>query len=239
MLTRADAIITLNSQKVGKPLPIVEAWANSTMVMLIYPDCVYSNVGVKIGDADNDTYSTIRWGVLHPVGGYWYIYLPKSAIPKAGETSYKVVAKDLKDSRHVCGEGVFRVYSGRFFDSADEAGNDDSSYMAYIQYEGVWYCVMVSEDDSGTLSFHINDTVTAPTEEESRTPFAYCKRTGLFHEVSIYRDESGTLALAVDEDGVEGDSASFARDANTGFYYRIEAEKDDSGTMSLQVGDRQ
>lgn len=239
MLTRADSIITLRSDKVGKPLPIVEAWKNSTHVMLVYPDCVYARLGVKIGRGDASYYGSTIWGTLHPVRGFWYFYIPKSAFEIGGETAYKIVSTDLEGSRHVCGEGVLRVFAGRIDDTADGAGNSDATSTAYVKFEEVWYSVNVSEDESGNLAFAINTTVDAPSDEDSGTPFAYCRRTGLYHAVSIYRDASGTLALAAEENGVEGDSASFALDRKTGFFYRMEAKTDESGTVSLEVGDRQ
>ena len=239
MQTRADSVVILRSQKVGKPLPIVEAWRNSSHGMLVFPDCVYAKVGVKVGNPIDGTYGAAIWGTLHPVQGYWYFYIPKSEFKSGGESAYKVVATDINGKRHVCGEGVLRVYSGSVDDSADEEGSGDASHASYILHGGDWYEVNVGEDASGSLAFELNRSPITPETEAQGTPYAYCKRTGLFHALSIFEDESGTLSIAVSDVGEDGDSASFAYDKATGFYYMIDCAGDESGTLALQVGDRQ
>lgn len=239
MLIRADSLIPIDSQKVGKPLPLVEAWLNSTHIMLVFPDAAFGKVGVKVGDAEAKAYQPTEWGVYHPQMNYWYFYLPKSLFVAAGETAYKVVAEDLEGNRHVCGEGVLRVYSGMIDDPADEAGNKDATSVAYVSCDGVWYALNVADDESGSLHITLQTQVGAPASEVSGTPYAYCRRTGLFHAVTAFKDEAGKVALQVEENGVEGDLASFAYDPATGLYYRVEVETDESGVSALELGEGQ
>lgn len=239
METRADSLIPLDSQNVGKPLPLAEGWLNSSHVMLIFPDCVYAKVGVKIGNPSTAAYGTAVWGVLHPRMNYWHVYIPRTTFTAAGETRYKVVAEDLRGGRHVCGEGVFRVFRGDIVDPSDVDGGGDAVHEAFVECGGTWYAIDVVTDQSGTLSINLVNQASAPDAQERGTPYAYSRRTGLYHAISAYVDESGVVALALEENGVEGEFASFAYDPTTRLYYRLECQTDEGGVPAIEIGDSQ
>lgn len=232
MQTRANSIVRIDSARVGKRLPIVEAWANSSHVMLVYTDCVLSRLFVKVGGVEG--FCATVSGTFHPVAGYWHFYIPRTALT-ACETFYKIVSSDLNGNRDVLGEGVLRIYKSLFDDPADSAGGEEASDNAYIKVGANWYAIRVGADDSGALSFELVGVSSAP-EGATGTPYAYCPQDGLYHKVYAEEDESGTLSFSVDSEGEEA-QGSFALGSD-GFYHRIEAVDDGTG-LALQVGERQ
>lgn len=235
MQTRADSVVVIDSTRVGKRLPIVEAWANSSHVMHVITDCVMASVTVKVGDPIEQKFRAGVEGIFHPVQNYWHFYLPKSNF-RAGEAFYKVVASDMEGNRHVLGEGVLRVYKSLFDDASDGDGAEEAYDNAYVKFDNAWYAIRVSKDDGGALCFDVVGTTSHP-EDATGTPYAYCPKDGLYHAIRVERDEVGELMLTVDSMGEEGEGA-FAIGTD-GFYHRIEAVEDGAGGLALQVGEKQ
>lgn len=235
MQTRADSIVTIESRHSNKALPIFEAWANSSHVVLVYPDCVVSGMTLKLGVVSEGVYSSSINGTLHPVRGYWYFYIPRSKMV-AGDMVYKIISFDELNSRHVMGEGKIRVRRSMVHDATDSDGGEEAIDNAYIQHDGRWYAIRVRYDDSGTPAFAVDSLIEAP-KNASGTPYAYNRTTGLYHAIKTEMDEAGSLMLTIESNGVDGEG-SFAV-GEDGFYHRIETSTDESGSLMLEVGEKQ
>lgn len=241
MKTRADAIILLDSTHAGRSLKIVEAWKNSSLVVNVYSDTVYSGMSIRIGNPRTKKYFLGARGTFHPVKGYWYFYIPRGKFLYGGETMYEIDAVDVENSsRHVCGDGILRISSPLIEDSDDEDGSESSGNDAYVNSNGNWYLITVGEDEYGGLTLAIKDVVrdSVPSDVNGES-YAYNKQTGLYHKIFVEIDETGTPMLQVESNGVDGDGGFFAYDKNTGLYYRLETEKDETGALMLQIGEMQ
>lgn len=235
MQIRANSIIHTDSKRVDKPLPIMEAWANSSHVALVYPDCVMSGMTLKVWSDVEKRFTASVNGTLHPIAGYWYFYIPRSAFV-AGGGGYKIVGKDERNSRTVFGDGWLRVKRSNFPDITDEGGGEESSDNAYISVDGTWYAIRVERDESGASMFSVVG-IGEPPSYDLGQPYAYNLQTGMYHKVNAFKDESGAIALELESQGEEA-QGSFALGVD-GMYHRIEAVKDETGSLALQVGEGQ
>lgn len=241
MNTRADSIIVLDSTHSCRSLKMIEGWKNSSLVVNVYSDTVYSEMSIRIGNSRTGKYMLGARGTFHPVKGYWYFYIPRGKFLYGGETMYEIDAVDVENSsRHVCGDGILRIASQALEDSEDEDGIDSRSNDAYVNSNGTWYLITVGEDEFGGLSLAVKDVATNDVPSDvTGEPYAYNKKTGMYHKIYIESDETGTPMLQVDSVGVDGDGGFFAFNKITGLYYRIETETDEVGAMMLQIGDAQ
>lgn len=232
MQTRANSIFEIDSRNTDKELPIIQAWKGSSHVSIVFPDCVFASMSMKISDPKEKKFVAAISGVLHPIQGFWYFYINGSHFKNGGEGIYQLVASDTKSNSCVIGEGRLRIRESEISDSSQGGVKDN----AYIMFESHWYAIRVYTDDSGALAFDVVGVSDVPIDTKG-TPYAYNLITGMYHRVIAFRDESGEVAVELDSDGVEG-IATFAKDSD-GFYHKIEAEADDAGSLALVVGERE
>lgn len=240
MRTTANAYIAVSGMRTGQPPPIIEAWANSSLAVVVEIGHVMQTVAMRVTDPSTGLYLSQTDGILHPVRGQWYFYLPKRMFPNGGEGLYRVYGTDQRGNRHMVCEGTLRVFRGRADEPSDEAGGAETVDNGYMRINGEWWRVEVSEDETGEPMFRVAQVL--PEFVPSRLDgdvYAYNRRTGLYHKVSLVEDESGAMALQCADNGVDGDETTFAFDKVTNFYYRIECATDESGATMLQVGGRQ
>lgn len=238
METRADCIVVASPADVNKPFATMNAWKNSSLVLLYFPNCVWDEVKVKVGDPSTGAYQESISGVLHPVRGFWYFYIPRNRFKNGGRSAYKIIATDERGSRHVCGEGVLRVHTGMIHDAADNAGSSDAMGTAFVYGYDKWWRIGATIDDAGAMAFTVTEDL-ADHGDTSQTPYAYNPLTGLFHSVSVFKDGAGVVSLEISDDGIEEASVSFALNPETNLYHRMECETDEAGAVALIVGDKQ
>ena len=239
MKNRADAIIVLDSTHSCRSLKMIEAWKNSSFVVHVVPDAVYSGMTIKVGNAMTKKFVPAAKGVFHPIMGYWHFYLPRGKFLHGGDTMYEIDAVDIENSsRHVCGDGVLRIQRPILED--DDEGSVGNETDAYVNSNGTWYLIKVGEDEYGGLTLAVKEVMpTNVPSDVSGDSYAYNRQTGLFHKLTVEIDESGTPSIVVNGNGVEDVGGSFAFNSETGLYYRIEADVDESGALMVQIGEQQ
>lgn len=210
-------------------LPILTAWVNSSAVFWVRPSYPATGMIFLVGDAKAETWAAQLAMTLHPMRGLWRVYVPGAAFAERSETRYRIVSLDDQGSRHVEGEGIFRVYSGKIPDIADSTDNCMATFP-----DGKVRAVMVKEDSTGTPIFAVGDVVD-DADADVRPIWAFNKATGFFHLVTAFFDDAGEPMLSVAEEPSEGGEDTFVRGVS-GFYYRVDCAVDTSGTMMLQTG---
>lgn len=240
MRTYTDTYISSSGLRRGEPLPIMQAWANSSQAVTFRHGNALRAAAIRVTDTQTGKYLQPVHGVLHPRRGTWYFYLNKRYFPHGGEGLYKIYGEDLNGGRAVLGEGTLRVFRGRTDDPMDEPGGAETKDNGYIRVGDDWYRVEVAEDDTGAPMFTVRGIAAegVPDGDEGEA-WAYNKATGLYHRVEVAEDDSGALMLTCSDSGVEGDETTFAYDRATNFYHRIECAVDDAGATMLQVGESQ
>ena len=240
MKTYTNSYIATSGVRTGKPLPIIEAWANSSHAVTALVGNAMHSMSIRFTDTQTGLYLPPVKGVLHPRRGEWYFYLNKRFLPHGGEGLYKLYGEDLNGGRAVIGEGTLRVFTGRTEDPMDEPGGAETTDNAYIRHDGTWYRVEVLEGDDGEPMFTVRGIADEGVPEGiDGEAYAYNRATGLYHRVIVGEDDSGAIMLRCADAGVEGDETTFAYEHATGFYYRVECAVDESGATMLQVGGKQ
>lgn len=240
MRTATNAYITASGLRAGKRLPLMEAWANSSLAVTAKVGNAMLSATLRVTDTASGVYLAPVAGVLHPKRGEWYFYMNKRNFPHGGEGLYKLYGTDTHGGRWVVGEGTLRVYRGRTLDPMDEAGGAETTDNAYIRHDGAWYRVEVLEGEDGEPMFAVRGVAeNGVPQGVDGDAYAYNRATGLYHKVIVGTDDVGEIMLRCADEGVEGDETTFAYQHATGFYYRIDCAVDDTGATMLQVGGKQ
>ena len=238
MTFRADSEMAMREQNDGmvvldgslQRLPILRAWVNSSAVYWVKPSYPATGMIFLVGNAAVDGWAARLSMTCHPMRGLWRVYVPGAAFTERCETRYRIVSLDENGARHVEGEGIFRVYSGRIPDIADTT----ETCMATFP-DGKVRAVIVSEDSTGTPMFVVGDVV-EDAKPDTRPIYALDNSTGFFHLVGAFFDDAGEPMLSVAEEPSEGGEKTFARGVN-GFYYRVDCGVDEAGEMALKTGE--
>lgn len=229
-----NGVITLDGTL--RALPMLSAWRRSSAVYWVRPPFPCLAMIFKVADVAGETFVATLSMQYHATRGMWRVYIPGTYLHDKGEMIYKVVCWDGEKARHVCGEGILRVYGGLVADAADEPMEADGCFAFFP--DGKWRRVSVFVDEVGEMAFSVaqNGYATIEFGAPPTTPYAYNPVTGLYYAVSGFVDEAGEAYLSVASEGVEGQNSAFAKNDTTGFFYRVEAGVDEVGEAILSVG---
>lgn len=229
MREQNDGIVVLDGD-CGRRLPILNAWVNSSAVYWSRPPFPATGMDIMVGNALANGWSAKVKMYCHPERGLWRAYVSGKNFTERCETKYKVVALDEHGARHVCGEGILRVYCGSVPDM------DEYTVRCLAAFpDGTVREVTVSEDDAGEPMFVVGDPVDGASASGGPI-YAYNKASGFFHSVTAFFDEAGEPMLAVADEPSAGGFESYAKDPS-GFYRRVECAEDEAGEMALQTGE--
>ena len=229
MREQNNGIVTLDGS--GRALPILTAWSRSSAVFFFNPSHQFTELTLKVGDAEAKTWAGSFKGTWHWSSRMFRVYVPGRVFTKRCETVYQVMAVDDNGSRHVCGEGKLRVNESAIHE--DEPTKD---CIAFFEADGKWRKVVVTEDESGHPAFAVGDVTDAPGEQTDI--YAFDNAQGFYFKVSGMFDELNQPILALDDTPLGDGKETFVKDEATGFYRRMDAERDTSGHETLVVGEK-
>ena len=229
MREQNDGIVVLDGD-CGRLPPILDAWVNSSAVYWFRPPFPATGMTLMVGSARADGWAAKVKMYCHPKRGLWRAYVPGRTFTVRSETRYKVVALDEHGMRHVCGEGILRVYDGSVPDVEEYTAKCLAAFP-----DGTVREVTVAEDEAGEPSFVVGNPVDGASASAGPI-YAYNKASGFFHAVTAFFDEAGEPMLAVADEPSAGGFESYAKDSS-GFYRRVECAEDDAGEMALQTGE--
>ncbi len=218
-------------------LPPLSSWKRSSAVFWFRAPFPCVAMSFKVGSADGTRYEATLAMTLSPPHGLWRAYVPGRFFGEHCETRYKVTCLDLSGGRHVCGEGILRVYGGTIRDADEEPLSADGCLVPFP--DGKWRRVTVFTDAAGELSFRVEQDAFS-SDDFADTPeqaFAYEKASGLYYALTGFVDEAGEAYLSVSPSGVTGKEGAFALDPKTGLYHRVETVRDEVGEMAPAVGE--